>query len=246
MPVSEIATSTNLIDAPAGTNPNGILDKDDFLKLLLVELQYQDPTSPTDADKILSQTSQLASLESSDNTNKSLAELSATLKNTSQFNAISTIGKLGDLGSRSVLVKEGDADDLTFSLFFEEEIDSGVIEITDNEGSVIKSYSLQKDPDNPDTKFLLKGSNGELLETYNIKANGVYNFDWNKLANDNSSVDAGEYNISATYKNPDGDEHVSRLGTYPIESVRFEEGFALVKLGDAYVPLTALKEIYAR
>ena len=49
------------------------LQKDDFLKLLLVELQHQDPTEPMDSEKILSQTSQLATLESAQNTNDARA-----------------------------------------------------------------------------------------------------------------------------------------------------------------------------
>ena len=40
-----------------------VLGKDDFLTLLLVELQHQDPTEPTDSATILTQTSQLANLE---------------------------------------------------------------------------------------------------------------------------------------------------------------------------------------
>jgi flagellar basal-body rod modification protein FlgD len=49
--------------APVAVEDKSILSKDDFMTLLLVELQHQDPTEPMDSEKILSQTSQLATLE---------------------------------------------------------------------------------------------------------------------------------------------------------------------------------------
>ena len=57
------------------------LDKDSFLKLMLVSLQHQDPSEPMDTEKILSQTSQLATLEASKNTNKALEGLASSLGN---------------------------------------------------------------------------------------------------------------------------------------------------------------------
>jgi flagellar basal-body rod modification protein FlgD len=46
----------------AATAP-GQLDRDDFLKLLVTQLRYQDPTSPMDTSAFMAQTSQLASVE---------------------------------------------------------------------------------------------------------------------------------------------------------------------------------------
>lgn len=43
--------------------PKNILNKDDFLKLLLVELQNQDPLSPVDEKEMMAQLTQFTSLE---------------------------------------------------------------------------------------------------------------------------------------------------------------------------------------
>ena len=75
------------------TEDKTILGKDDFMTLLLVELQHQDPTEPMDSEKILSQTSQLATLEASENTNKALADLATSLGASQNFSSISAIGK---------------------------------------------------------------------------------------------------------------------------------------------------------
>lgn len=69
--------SSTTTKAEDKTGSSDVLGKDDFLKLLLVELQYQDPTSPMDTEKILTQTSQLATLESATKTNTALENLSA-------------------------------------------------------------------------------------------------------------------------------------------------------------------------
>ena len=73
------SSGTSTAGATTTTNPGSVLDKDSFMKLLLVELEHQDPTDPMDSDKILTQTSQLATLESASNTNKALEELATQL-----------------------------------------------------------------------------------------------------------------------------------------------------------------------
>jgi len=59
------------------------LDKDDFLKLLVTQLRYQDPLEPMDNNEYIAQLAQFSSLEQMQNLNIQMASLSA----------ISTIGK---------------------------------------------------------------------------------------------------------------------------------------------------------
>lgn len=218
MAVSSISTSSNLIDAPAGTNPNGILGKDDFLKLLLVELQHQDPTEPVDSDKILSQTSQLATLESAENTNKALEALSASLLSTSQFSTVAAIGKIADTGSNGMIFEQGQTP--SFEIYFPENIASGNVEIKDSNGNLVKTIPVA-----PNDK-------------------GVYSFDWNGVTDAGNGADSGVYYIEASYTNTDGNALRTRAGAYPIESVRFEDGKSLLKLGSSYVPFESISEIY--
>jgi len=205
---------TNVADG----NPNGVLGKDDFLKLLLVELQYQDPTAPTDTEKILSQTSQLATLESADNTNKALEELAASLKSADQFGTIAAIGKTADLGSDAIAHEEGS--NSTFEVYFPQSIQQGTVDITDASGNVVGRVDVGTNPA------------------------GVYQFTWDGLDPNGNSVESGIYSVNSTYTDQDGNTQKTRLGAYPIESVRFDNGNTLVKVGSNYVPLENIVEVY--
>jgi len=199
-------------------NPNGTLGKDDFLKLLLVELQYQDPTEPMDSEKILSQTSQLATLESAQNTNDALEKLAASLGDNQQFSTIAAIGKTADLGSNAITYDKGKPS--SFEVYFPEEATKGKLEVLDADGKVVSTIDV---PANPA---------------------GVYKFDWDGTLSNGSSAESGMYYITASYNNPAGKALTTRMGTYPIEAVRFDAGKALVKVGSSYVPFENIKEIY--
>lgn len=194
------------------------LGKDDFMKLLLVELQYQDPTEPMDSEKILTQTSQLAGLESAENTNKALAELAASLGSAQQFSTISAIGKTADLGSDAISHDKGTVSE--FEVYFPEDVQDGSIEITDLKGNKVGIVDVGTNP------------------------SGVYKFEWDGTDVNGNKADSGIYRVNATYSDPDGNVLKTRLGAYPIESVRFEEGKALVKVGSNYVPLESIVEVY--
>lgn len=194
------------------------LDKDDFMTLLLVELQHQDPTEPMDSEKILTQTSQLAGLEASENTNKALSDLAASLGTSQQFSTIAAIGKTADLGSNAIAFDEGSTS--SFEVYFPSDIQEGSVQVLDSSGSVIKTIDV--------------GTN----------KSGVYQFDWDGLDNAGNAANSGVYYVTANYTDPKGNDLETRLGAYPIESVRFDAGQTLVKVGSSYVPLENVKEVY--
>lgn len=205
------------------------LGKDDFMKLLLVELQHQDPTEPMDSEKILTQTSQLASLESAENTNTALEDLAGSLGNSQQFSTIAAIGKTADLGSNAIAHDEGTAS--SFEIYYPESIASGNVEILDSEGNQVATIPITMPED----------ADGNPLDKRDA---GVYQFDWDgKLASGDSAT-SGIYYVTSSYNDPDGTAQTTRMGAYPIESVRFEDGAALVKVGSNYVPLDQVKEVY--
>jgi len=221
MAINSIGQNAALHSSPTedtGAKDKTALGKDDFMTLLLVELQHQDPTEPMDSEKILTQTSQLAGLEASDNTNKALADLAKSLGTANQFSTIAAIGKTADLGSNAIQHDEGASS--SFEVYFPKDIQQGTVQVLTNDGSVVKNIDVGTNP------------------------SGVYQFDWNGTDNAGNAVDSGLYYVTASYTDESGKAQETRLGSYPIESVKFDNGKALVKLGSSYVPLENIKEVY--
>lgn len=61
--------ATSLYSTPATRKPTQAFDSQMFLKLLVTQLQNQDPSSPMDSTQMISQTSQLASMQQLTNLN---------------------------------------------------------------------------------------------------------------------------------------------------------------------------------
>jgi len=194
------------------------LNNNDFMQLLLTELQYQDPTQPMDTEKILSQTSQLATLESSDKTNTALKSLATSLGSSQQFSTIAAIGKTADLGSDAITHNKGT--DTTFEVYFPKAVKQGTVSITDSNGNTVQTLDV--------------GSNTA----------GVYKFTWDGSNTAGNQADSAIYHVNAQYTDTNGDTQQTRLGAYPIESVRFNGDNTYLKLGSNYVSLANIKEVY--
>jgi flagellar basal-body rod modification protein FlgD len=215
-----ITNSLSSTNSGAVQNPNGILNKDAFLKLLLTELKYQDPTSPMDTEKILTQTSQLATLESANNTNKTMADLVSRLNNNMDMGALAAIGKMASLGSNNVtLPKTGVA---KFEVYFKNKIQSGTLTISDTQGNTVRTVSLDTQADK----------------------SGVLAFQWDGVSDSGDKMKQGLYSVTANYTDANGDAQKTQFGVYPVESVRYDNGKPLMKIGSSYVPMASISEFY--
>jgi flagellar basal-body rod modification protein FlgD len=217
MAINALGQNAATATSSTAVNPKGVLGKDDFLKLLLLELKYQDPTSPMDSEKILTQTSQLATLESAENTNKSLSTLASSLAASMQLSGISAIGKIADTGSNAVALTKGQ--NVDFQLYFPNDVTTGNINIMDVDGKVLRTLKI--------------GATDA----------GVAQYTWNGKGDDGSALSEGTYYVDASYAKTDGSTGTTRIGRYPIESIKFDAGKTLAKLGSSYVDFSSIKEI---
>lgn len=214
------ATSSTTTKTAAATGSSDTLGKDDFLKLLLTELQHQDPTSPMDSDKILTQTSQLATLESATKTNTALENLSAQLKESVSSNATNLIGKMGSLGYNAITLANSKS---TYEVYFPTEIKDGTLTITDKNKNVVKTIDL-----------------GDVA----AGKSGVVTFEWDGKDKDGTQLADGYYAVTADYVDKAGASKTTQFGVYPVESIRYENGASYVKLGSTYFPISDVVEYY--
>lgn len=200
------------------TNPGAELDRDAFMQLLLTELQYQDPTDPMDSDKMLTQTSQLATLETQEATNETMKELASQMQNSMNMYAVSAVGKMASLGSNGVTLDESGVSQ--FEVYFQETIKSGTLLIKDTNGDLVRSVALEEGKQ------------------------GVLAFEWDGTDDGGNSLPTGQYSITAEYLDTNNEQQETQFGIYPVESVRFDGGDSYVKLGSSYVPLEYVVEYF--
>jgi flagellar basal-body rod modification protein FlgD len=72
------------------TDPGGSMGSDTFLKLLVAQMQFQDPLEPTDSSQMMSQMAQFSQVEGLNNLNKQITALGLSQDFSS---AVSMIGK---------------------------------------------------------------------------------------------------------------------------------------------------------
>lgn len=94
--ISEIFIPAPTLSTPEYTNTDSsaeVMGKDDFLTLLVAQLQNQDPMNPDDPTEFTAQLAQFSSLEQLFNINESMETLASTQQQSDRFSTMDIIGK---------------------------------------------------------------------------------------------------------------------------------------------------------
>ncbi len=188
----------------------------DFVKLLTVQLQNQDPTKPLETDQITSQLAQLSTVEQQVNTNKNLEQLLNYFTQSQVTQNVSYIGKLveapGNLGS--LLGGQGI---FVYSLAGE----SATTDVTISD---------------PDGNVVYNGSGTNLA--------GRNTFVWDGRNNEGTKAPDGTYVISVKAKDAGGNAIESVTSSSgKVTSVETIDGKTYIALGDILVPLDKVVSI---
>jgi flagellar basal-body rod modification protein FlgD len=96
--------------APASTSLSSLTSNfSDFLRLLMTQLQNQDPTSPMDTNTFTSQLVQYASVEQQINTNSSLGKLIEATQSNTVLQSSSLVGKQVRVAGDHAPLQDGQA-----------------------------------------------------------------------------------------------------------------------------------------
>ncbi|EAL2682476.1 flagellar basal body rod modification protein [Campylobacter coli] len=211
------------------SNPNATLDKDAFLKLLLIELQHQDPTDPMDSDKMLTQTSQLSALEMQQNTNTTMQKMVETMQLLSNsFSTSMSTSALGAIGKMAT-------------------VSDNKIKLTGSDEIIALKMYLPEDSDENGVTLEVYDSNNKLVFSEKSGeqsiSQGLFTMEWPGRNNDGVYAGDGEYTVKMVYNNKNGEKITANYGTYPIEGIVFKEGIAYAKMAGQEVPFDAISEI---
>ncbi len=164
---------------------NNQLGQEEFLKLMVTQLQNQDPTKPMDDGQFISQMAQFSTVEEIGGMSRSLESLAESLTSSTALQASTMVG-------HSVLV-EGDTGKLTGDqplrggVDLPASINNGFVQIFDATGQLVRELPL--------------GPQGQ----------GVATFEWDGTMSDGSTANPGTYFIQAGFTNG---ENVEALPTY--------------------------------
>ncbi|KPL06204.1 hypothetical protein AMJ86_09475 [bacterium SM23_57] len=221
-------TSINSINPFAGavnsTTAGGIesaLGRDAFLRMLMVQLQYQDPLDPTDSQQFSSQLAQFSQLEELQAMSESLdASLSADMLLTQSITntlAASLIGKTVTASTASAYLADGSAD---FYFNLDEAADEVTLNIYDESGSIVKTATLSN------------------------LSEGDHSYAWDGTDTNGNSLPEGVYTFSVSATDSSGNSvSVSPFIQGRITGVRYENGMAVLLIGDIAINLSEVTEI---
>lgn len=160
------------------TSGKSSLGKDDFLNLLMTQLQNQDPLNPQDDKEFVSQLSQFSSLEQLTNISSGIDKLNTATTQQQMFSAAGFIGKEVKAGGDSLAKSGTNVSSLYYSL--SDACTKVSINIMDSNGNIVRTVDAGG------------------------KAAGEQTFQWDGKDSWGNSVADGIYSVGITTQKADG------------------------------------------
>ncbi|MFZ0452519.1 MAG: flagellar hook capping FlgD N-terminal domain-containing protein [Ignavibacteriaceae bacterium] len=224
MDLNSIANSGVVNTAASSTqsSSNGVLGKDDFLKLLITQLKNQDPLNPTDGTAFASQLAQFSSLEQLSNLNDAIQQsMNNSLYLTQSINnslASNLVGKNVTVLSDSVSNTGQGETELGYTL--SQNAKTASIEIQDEYGATVKT--IQGVP-------LLAGDN---------------KVSWDFSDNDGNELPEGKYTFKVNAYDDSGNSITTQtFSSGTIEGIKYSSSGAVVLINGVQYNLSDIMEI---
>lgn len=211
--VNSSSSSSNV--SPATNDPigsavgkNQTLGQDAFMKLLVAQIQHQDPLNPQSNTEFVSQLAQFSSLSEQTTTNKLLELVSIQQKGLANTDDVQLIGKSVTVSGNS-LTSTGQGYAVPGSFTLSAAASSVSVSISDASGNVVRTIDV--------------GAHGA----------GVTPFSWDGRNDTGTVQPAGSYKISVTAKDAKGNPiGVTESTTGVVKSVSYDANGPLLTLMD--------------
>tara|TARA_R110002072_G_scaffold278758_1_gene440612 strand:+ start:8167 stop:8841 length:675 start_codon:yes stop_codon:yes gene_type:complete len=116
------------------------LGRDEFLKLLIAQLENQDPTSPQDNGEFVAQLAQFSSLEESQKMTQSFQQFASAFQSTQHLQATSLVGRPVHVQSDVTLL--GDSGSISVLADFDGAVQDASLKVYDKVGNVVEQFNL--------------------------------------------------------------------------------------------------------
>lgn len=167
-------------ETASSSSGTGELGKDEFLKLFIAQIQYQDPLNPLDSAEFTAQLAQFSSVEQLYGMNSKLGNIEETMNNQSeQRDELGYIGKTVKADDNTMRVNDGTVQSGSYTID-----DSGyvTIDVYDSDGLIVRTfYKGWEDKGEHDVNWDGRDDTGTLAGdgtyTFEITArdeNGIY------------------------------------------------------------------------
>lgn len=175
--VQSISSSPFSQPSPGAPPPKQELGRDSFVRLLLAQLQSQDPTAPQSSQDFVAQLAQFTSVELQQRSSENLEALLMATAASNQTQASTLVGKDVVFGIDSITLENaGDPKNLAVEL--SGPADNVIVTITDDSGKVVRTMQVPaQDAGRVDCPFDGRADDGTPLPagSYDVKVVALKN-----------------------------------------------------------------------
>ncbi|MDP1558085.1 MAG: flagellar hook assembly protein FlgD [Nitrosomonas sp.] len=192
--------------------------QDRFLKLLVTQMQNQDPLNPLDNAEVTSQMAQISTVSGIEKLNDTLKLLLSGYEGTRSLEASSMIGRGVLIPGTSIMLENNAA---VAGIELPQSVDKLVVSIKDSTGVTVKNLDLGP------------------------RAEGVSSFVWDGVTDSGATAANGNYSFSVSAKQGGNDIPVTTLALGTVNSVSPDKKGAILDVGDlGFVGLSGIKQIF--
>lgn len=197
------------------------MDKDDFLKLLVAQLNHQDPLNPMEDTEMTGQLAEYSSLEQLTNMNTTLDTMLKQTAADQMSTAVSFIGK--SVSAKGYTLTKGDGQVSTISYNLGEAVSQLKVNIYDTNGDIVRTDLLgSKEP-------------------------GVFEYAWDGRDDKGNLVPDGTYSVGMLGEDVDGQQVMVQTEVSGVVTgvVAEDTGFYLRLKDGRYVNFNFVNEVVA-
>jgi len=216
------ATATSLgapTAAPSTADASGTnFDPQSFMRLLIAQIQHQDPLSPMDSTQMTQQLSQMTSVERLVSIDSQLGSLSIATASVANAQAADLVGKDVGADTSRLYLSDGAAGQGSFELSAAAAHET--VEIRDAQGNVVRTLSLDG------------------------AAAGAVPFSWDGHNDSGTRMPAGSYAVSVTATDASGNSvPVTTTVQGVVSAITYDNGYPELSIDGTHVMLGDVRSV---